>query len=163
MSSTETRETTLDELSMFTRRIREAKTSDDLRRLLNQMNDLKLRLPDDVFMTALYNYLRGVLYIKGAVSGIGWVASGGESLYYAIDLLEFAEKGFSGLMTNPSAVLLQFRQDCVYESMVAVTTLQAWGRRLPENVPDTGLLPPKSRRVIERHRSHGYPLRSRFA
>lgn len=163
-SSTETRESVLNELNMLARRIKEGRTTDDLRRLLNLMNDLSRRLPDDAPITAKYNFLRGALYIKGAVVRGSWISSGGESLYYALDLLErSSDYAREALSVNPTHVLQQFQQDCVFEAMVAVTTLRAWGRNMPELLPDTGCLPIPVQRKIASHLTHGHPMRSRFA
>lgn len=163
-SSTETQETVLHELNMLTRRIKEARTTDDLRRLLNLMNNLKLRLPTDTLVAAKYHYVRGVLYIKAAVVPGSWISSAGESLYYALDILEQATDHLRELMEDgPTNSLMQFQQDCAYEAMVAVTTLRTWGRNLPEQLPDTGCLPSVVQRKIADHLSHGHPLRSRFA
>lgn len=164
MPPTKTHETALHELGMLSRRIKEARTSDDLRRLLNLMNDLRSRVPDDSLVMSKYNFLRGALYIKGAGVHGNWIASGGESLYYALDLLQQASEAVKEIVSRSSTdELVRLQQDCVYEAMVAVTTLRAWGRNLPENWPDTGCMPLKTQQVIARHLSHGYPLRSRFA
>jgi len=128
------------------------------------MNELSRRLPDDALITARYRFLRGVLYIKGAVVRGSWICSAGESLYYALDNLELASEAVNELSEqNPaSSALMQFQQDCAYEAMVAVTTLRAWGRNLPEQLPHTGYLPSQVQRRIANHLAHGHPLRSRF-
>lgn len=149
---------------MLARRIKQERTTDDLRRVLNLMNELSRRLPDEAFVTAKYSFLRGVLYIKGAVAPGNWTTSSGESLYNALDLLERSSDYVrEALSVSPTHVLQQFQQDCVFESMVAVTTLRAWGRNMPELLPDTGCLPIPAQRKIASHLMHGHPLRSRFA
>lgn len=163
-SSTETSETILAELNMLARRIKEGRTSDDLRRLLNLMNELSRRLPDDALVTARYNFLRGALYIKGAVVPGNWITSSGESLYYALNLLERSADQLRELVSQgPTHALSQLQQDCAYEAMVAVTTLQTWGRNLPDQLPDTGCLSGPVQRKVADHIAHGHPLRSRFA
>lgn len=163
-SSTDTRETVLHELDILTRRIKEGRTTDDLRRLLNLMNELSRRLPDDALVNARYHLLRGALYIKGAVVPGSWITSGGDSLYNALDILERASDLLRELMAGgPTNSLMQLQQDCAYEAMVAVTTLRTWGRNLPERLPDTGCLPRAVQRKIANHLEHSHPLRSRFA
>lgn len=166
MPSTDTYRFELEELDTLARRIKNGRTADDLRRVLSQMNESTPNLPDSSLVLAQYNYLRGVLYVKGAMAMApgSWVFSAGDSLLNALDRFEQASRAAAALVSSyPTPRNVKFEQDCTYEAMTAITTLKAWGRQLPDFRPRVECLTDRERRTVERHEEHAYMLRSRFA
>lgn len=160
--TTKSHETLLQELAVIGQRIKRSVDNDQLRKVLVMLNTFSVELPRGNSQTrATYLFYRGVVFTKGARASTrgGWVSSSVESLQYALELFVDADAIFEEL--TPSRELIELRRSCVYEAMVAVTTLLGWGVT-PAVIPDTNCLYLAEQKIVARHQKQGYQLRSRY-